>query len=177
MFGRPPSGWLEHGDRKGALQIAAYPNMTRHTSFWAGRRMQRILAVVMALALGLGAFSATAVEAQKIKARGERAQGHGRIVFDLAGGGLPYNVRLDGKRLMVMFQRPISGRFGAVAKALPGYVRAARLSKDGRAVVFDLKDRYRLQTTTRTGSVAIRLYPIAGGAGATGAKPKGKSVV
>ena len=89
--------------------------------------------------------------------RGLKVGTHGRIV--ISGAARPYAVRIEGRRLIVIFRKPVSGRFASVARALPAMIASTALGKDRRTLTFRLRGAYRLRTVTANRAVRIDIFP------------------
>lgn len=118
--------------------------------------------------------AATQPRAPAASVRGLKVGTHGRIVF--SGAVRPYAVRIEGRRLVVIFRTPVSGGFASVARALPAMIASTALGKDRRTVTFRLRKAYRLRTKTASRSVEIDILPrkaVAAAAKRRGAKRNG----
>ncbi|MGH6953697.1 MAG: hypothetical protein ACREGL_05915, partial [Alphaproteobacteria bacterium] len=64
---------------------------------------------------------------------------------------------MDGSRLVVEFDRPLSASLEVVPRRLKRYVTAARLAEDGKTALFDLAQPFELKTFRKGSSVMLDL--------------------
>ncbi|MFQ5618937.1 MAG: tetratricopeptide repeat protein [Rhodospirillales bacterium] len=90
------------------------------------------------------AFSAASAVAEEVPLRAAPHGAYGRIVF---GWQTPvrYSAKIDDRRLVVRFDRPMEATYGGVLRVLRKYLSRATPSADGRSVVFTLTGDYDLR--------------------------------
>lgn len=114
-------------------------------------------AVVLGLlAAGLAMVATTATAQDAVRTRGWGDAERGRIVFDWAGR-VDFTVRVDGRELIVRFNRSFDTDFREAVRLLNGYVTAGRQSEDRRSAIFSLAGDFRVETSRSEESVVIDL--------------------
>ncbi|WP_029008960.1 tetratricopeptide repeat protein [Azospirillum halopraeferens] len=98
--------------------------------------------------------------AEEVRVRAATHPAYGRMVFDWPQR-VEYDTRLEGDRLIVTFDRPITPALDEVVRRLPGYVAAARPGDDGRSVEFSLARPVSLRAFRNGTHVALDLRPEA----------------
>ncbi len=104
--------------------------------------MRRTFLLVLCAAFA-GWGAAAAAETMAIRAAPH--PGFGRIVFD-GPHAAQHKATLDGRTLVIRFDRPVEAPLARIAAALPGYVAGATLADGGRTVRIALKGNYRLHS-------------------------------
>ncbi|MEE9140833.1 MAG: hypothetical protein V3U18_08685, partial [Alphaproteobacteria bacterium] len=125
------------------------PIRRRHAAWrrhWRGLPVAALLCVT----------GASPALADAIAVRAWDHDGYGRIVFDWKGG-VEYAVRLEGRNLVVRFERPMTASFEQVLARLGKYVTGARLEDGGRKAVFTLAQGLDHRSFISDGSVVVDL--------------------
>ncbi|MBM3556985.1 MAG: hypothetical protein FJX47_15685, partial [Alphaproteobacteria bacterium] len=113
---------------------------------------------VLALALVFFGFAAAAAAQDAVRLRGWTHPNYGRLVFDWPAP-VGHEVRLDGERLILRFDRPMSADFARALANLGAYLKGARLSPDGREAVLELAQPVRPTSQVNGTAVVIDLHP------------------
>ena len=120
---------------------------------------QRITVLLMALALAAMAMMSTAVRADEtIRARGwvHEKEGFGRLVFDWSTP-VGYSAKIEGRRLVVEFDRPASFATDRALSLLSPYIAGIAEQSD-RRIAFDLTGDWTLKSFKDGTKVALDLY-------------------
>jgi tetratricopeptide (TPR) repeat protein len=116
--------------------------------------LSRILTILLLTALCCGLLSHGAWA--QSSPRGAQHPTFGRMVFDWAGP-VQWSAEANGDKLVVRFDKPISGDPKVLIKALPKYLKTASLSADRQVVTFDLLRPVQVKTFQSGTSTAIDL--------------------
>ena len=107
---------------------------------------------LLSLALVLSALPAAAQEAVPVRAGGH--PDYGRIVFDWPSA-VGYQATINGRNLIVRFDRPFTANFSAALGALEDYVAGASVSSDNRTASIRLKGDYTLRDFESGTSIVV----------------------
>lgn len=117
------------------------------------------LALFMAWAPVSAAAGSTETEVAGYASKDAGGRQFARIVFDRAAPK-PYNIGLDGRELILLFEQPVQGSFAALGKSLRLHVRRVRVTAKGRVVALTLRTEYLLTQATVEGALLIDLTPL-----------------
>lgn len=112
---------------------------------------------------------AGAAYGETVAVRGWSHPDFGRLVFDWPSR-VGYSARIDGKRLTVRFDKPISARFEPALRNLGGYVTDGDIAADGRSAGFTLAGNFALRSFRSENSVVLDLRPKAESATVVGVR-------
>ncbi|KQT53345.1 hypothetical protein ASG52_04240 [Methylobacterium sp. Leaf456] len=120
-----------------------------------------VLRAGLALGLGLSTLGLTALDAEAAKllsAKGNQAEGYGRIVltFDTP---VSVKARQSGTVLVLGFGEAVSAGPEKIAAGMPDYVSAVRRDPDGAAMRLALQRGYRINVQDAAEQVFIDLLP------------------
>lgn len=128
---------------------------------------------MLRLALLLLAFAATAttVAAQEtVRLRGGMHPTFGRLVFEWPAP-VGHAARVEGNRLVVNFERPMTGDLSKIGASLGEYVKRGSLSADGRTATFELARPVKLKSQANGKMIVVDLSADAAQPAAEAAKP------
>jgi hypothetical protein len=119
-------------------------------------RSRAVLALVMALALPVGAARA----ADAVKTRAAEHEHYGRIAFDWPAP-VAYDAKIEDGTLTIHFERGLETDLGPITKWIGSYVESASLGADGTTLTARLKRSVTLRTFTEGDTIAIDLVEAA----------------
>ncbi len=96
------------------------------------------------LSLKKGQFWTRAMAAEALKVRGAKHEGYGRLVLEWPAPA-QYAANLNGRRMVVTFDRAAAIDPAAITGALPSHISDASLSEDGLALTLMLTADYSLK--------------------------------
>ena len=96
-----------------------------------------------------------------VEARGWVRNSFGRIMLDWPAP-VGYRAGIEGRRLVVRFDRAFTTDFGELLSTLSSYLGGATISENGRVADFALKSRFLLKTYTKGKSIVLDLRRTTG---------------
>jgi hypothetical protein len=118
---------------------------------WHGSAFCAVLVVLCIIANLSPAWSQDSVEA-----RGWVRNSFGRIILDWPAP-VGYRAAIEGRRLVVRFDRAFTTNFGELLPTLSSYLSGATISANGRVADFALKGRFFLKTYAKGKSIILDL--------------------
>lgn len=115
--------------------------------------------------VALLAVPAAPAGAASVPIRAAAHKDYGRMVFDWPVA-VEYSARVEGNRLVVVFNQPIDAPLERAVSALSDYLTAGRVEADGKTVSFDLKRPVTLKSFRNGKAVALDLTPASAEAAA-----------
>ena len=118
--------------------------------------VRRPAATAALAALWLAWFAAGALAEATITARAAVHERFGRIVFDWPAP-VAYETRVDGRRLDITFDQPMSVSLDDVRRILDAYIADIHLDADGRSVTAELTGDFQVRAFTYDEKVVVDL--------------------
>lgn len=112
--------------------------------------------------LGLFSALAPALAQDNVRVRGGGHEKFGRMVFDWPAP-VGYEAKIEGRNLIVRFDRPMATSFSGALSTLDDYISGANLSADNQTASIQLKGDFTLRTFENGNSVVVDVVRKPGG--------------
>jgi tetratricopeptide (TPR) repeat protein len=116
--------------------------------------LHRFLPRAALTALALAVLLTNTAMAEPVAVRAAPHDNYGRIVFNFAVPSM-HTATIQGRRLVVQFQKPIEANYGSLVRVLGKYISRVATGADGRSAVFTLKGDFSLRSFDQGSAVVV----------------------